>query len=991
MASSTARILRGSMNFVPPTLSSLSSEQQGLVLSPDTTRQVSSSSPADPERIFATPSSPQAPDVRPGSSLATPDHALHEQSNTRTENAYDPIGAARTAEPAIDNASNSQSAVHATGHEALAPQSFATEQDTSSLRSYQDRNAIAIDFGDDDEYIPNVSEGGGENPPPASNGDGQNSPAASNGDGQNSPTASNGDGENPPTDSNGDDEHFPHRRPYSDYSAIHPSFATALEFQPMEASPVLNPMNQEIDSIPSASMQLNPTAPAFEYQPSHDGAATGADQRDLHPQASGAPVVATRLPIEASSAPVSEPQTPKVKLREKPFHPDKIRKIQKRQAAEEALNRGLANDGVAQNEIEAAQSQESQNDTVSHTPSMGPCERARSNESWPTTGSSGGQSDSGYFTTPGTSNGSPERSIAFNSLAEDSAAGPSSSAPRSGSDRPEFIAAGPYRPPYTWVTPTRASDAELPIPPTPVSGQPYEIEATAGPSNSIAFLDAPESSRTPRAPNASIVAVRTNTQAASPPREPPSPTTGTAGASVLATRRGRGRAEFRTWRQSPPTPSSRDSTSAAESSTAASQSPTDAATHTSACSGTAGVSLLTEGSSAQVEPAGLGDQESTSPAQPPTPQPTQMSANQGAANSGPSNMGSRAPAMRTGSNWHYGRYRAQRGHGRRAGAAGSRWGRGGWGFGNLAVWMASDWLHGNDPCETCIKLRQTMEYQLESKTQRFSECIRTRIKDINIFGSNFNSTDNLSHPLHLIQFGSQLKWIMGDLDATSAISQDNLTPPNVDRQIHDMFFQGFVPRAKDIIPPEIIKDFHTMVLSFAILSSHTSTTEDSELKRAIRQAGIRTGQRLLERLDQLLSSLHNGKVSTTVPIADVAKAHFILLYGTLLAVYYARDPGSSQSFNILDSETGSYRPSTLWNAMREHLYSMLAHHLVFLVSRLDLALPSFERPMSLQDSKLPEISPPFFVIFGTNQDKAAANETTKTQDIFCWTVSAGNK
>jgi hypothetical protein len=197
----------------------------------------------------------------------------------------------------------------------------------------------------------------------------------------------------------------------------------------------------------------------------------------------------------------------------------------------------------------------------------------------------------------------------------------------------------------------------------------------------MAFLDAPESSRTPRAPNSSIDAVKTNIQAASPPREPPSPTTGTAGAPVLATRRGRGRAESRTWRQSPPTPSSRDSTSAAESWTAASQSPTDAATHTSAGSGTADVSLLTEGSSAQVEPAGLGDQESISPAQPPTPQPTQMSASQGAANAGPSNMGSRALAMRTGSNWHYGRYRAQRGHSRRVEAAGRRRGRGGWRFG----------------------------------------------------------------------------------------------------------------------------------------------------------------------------------------------------------------------------------------------------------------------------------------------------------------------
>ncbi|KFX86104.1 hypothetical protein O988_09766, partial [Pseudogymnoascus sp. VKM F-3808] len=291
---------------------------------------------------------------------------------------------------------------------------------------------------------------------------------------------------------------------------------------------------------------------------------------------------------------------------------------------------------------------------------------------------------------------------------------------------------------------------------------------------------------------------------------------------------------------------------------------------------------------------------------------------------------------------------------------------------------------GNDPCDTCIKLRQTMEYQLESRTLGFSECIRTRIKDINIFGSNFNNTNNLSHHLHSIELCYRSKWDITNIDKKRLLSWiDHLSPADAEWQIYTMCELGTIPFLRDTIPPEILKDFQTMLLSLP--NSHyivSTTTKNSDEYQAFNQAGVLAGQRLLERLDHLLSSLYNGKVSTTVPVANVATAHFILLCGTLLAVYYATDPGSSQSFNILDAETGSYRPSTLWNAMREHLYSMLAHHLVFLGSRLDLALSSLKRPISLQAPKLPVKAPPFFAVFSTNKDyRAAAKETTKILDI----------
>jgi hypothetical protein len=243
--------------------------------------------------------------------------------------------------------------------------------------------------------------------------------------------------------------------------------------------------------------------------------------------------------------------------------------------------------------------------------------------------------------------------------------------------------------------------------------------------------------------------------------------------------------------------------------------------------------------------------------------------------------------------------------------------------------------------------------------------------------------NDLSHSILSIELSVQLKRDIEKLDTARVAWVDSLRPTEADGKIRVMCYLGFATFARrNISPPEIINDFQTMLLSLPILHYKASTTKNSDECQAFKHAGVLAGQRLLEKLDHLLSSLYNRKVSTTVPISDVAKAHFILLYGTLLVVYYATDPGSSQSFNILDSETGSYQPSTLWNAMREHLYSMLAHHLVFLASRLDFALPGLERAISLQASKLPDIAPPFFVIPDTNQDyRAAAKETTMIQDI----------
>src|SRR5207248_6197476 len=49
----------------------------------------------------------------------------------------------------------------------------------------------------------------------------------------------------------------------------------------------------------------------------------------------------------------------------------------------------------------------------------------------------------------------------------------------------------------------------------------------------------------------------------------------------------------------------------------------------------------------------------------------------------------------------------------------------------------------------------------------------------------------------------------------------------------------------------------------------------------------------------------------------------------------------------------SYRPSTLWTAMKEHLCLMLTHHLISLAIRLGFMVPlNFERTLIHRSTKL---------------------------------------
>lgn len=81
-------------------------------------------------------------------------------------------------------------------------------------------------------------------------------------------------------------------------------------------------------------------------------------------------------------------------------------------------------------------------------------------------------------------------------------------------------------------------------------------------------------------------------------------------------------------------------------------------TQASVSKGTADAGPSTEESNVPVEPARIGDQESTVPTRPPTPWPTQTGTGERVADAGPSAEGSSAQGIGVGSNGSHGIYEA---------------------------------------------------------------------------------------------------------------------------------------------------------------------------------------------------------------------------------------------------------------------------------------------------------------------------------------------
>ena len=542
----------------------------------DTITHESSSPRADPKPVSISTMWPHAPDLPPGySSLILEDRLLRALCNARFDNIYGPIGADMI-QPSTHNNPSNQSVVNTTGHESLAPLPPTADQKASPSQSDDKRDRAIAKFREDHQRAITFDDEDDEDdeqyyhnpllvrqcsalasffapiraPSPAFqfmnmflvfNDEEQASDLNLSVSKQLNPAA-------PAFEYQPSHDNIQDTTPRPDQQAQpqdpiseppSPEFPAEIARAPSPASQttqmlqVLNGGEQASDSNPSVSKQLNPTAPAFEYQPRYDNiqdTAPGADQQALQPQDPISEPPSPEFPAEAARAPAPQPHTLRrgpVKLRELPHHPN-LKKKEARAAAFEAQRQNLANGGGAVNGNGAARSQQSQNRSSASMLPWGPYRPARSN--WPRS------NWSPVTTRPSRGPSGFGRSI-----------GPSSPNGSSGPSTPPGTDSNSPRTPAT-------TDTSLSTSPTPSLGPTYKPEDTSGSSNSVTRPATPGPSREPRTPPARTGTLRRSAVAANPPLSPPAPTTGTAGVPAVATRRPRGPWGARMWH---PLPSAR--------------------------------------------------------------------------------------------------------------------------------------------------------------------------------------------------------------------------------------------------------------------------------------------------------------------------------------------------------------------------------------------------------------------------------------------------
>ncbi|KFZ05389.1 hypothetical protein V501_08399 [Pseudogymnoascus sp. VKM F-4519 (FW-2642)] len=641
-----AEILGSVIRNIPPSPSSSLYGQQPMAWPSDTTGGESSSPPADPERISIRTLWPHEPDLPLGPPSTSHNGLLHVLGETQVENIYVPTGAERI-QPYTLDALNSLSVVHTTDYETLVCLSSTASQQVLpsqfdferylSIAKFREDNEGAITFDDDDDEEFFFCLG-------------------------------------PP---NG-------RRHYSPP----PILDTSSESLPGDMDQPFYDWDEVFDSNTPVSKELDPAAPVFEYQPSHayiQDTAPGPDQQALQPQhpifelpepdfpaktlIAPDPIVGQQslqsqdsvselpepeLPTQALSAPAPQRHAPQQcrapPLRHLPFHPDIIRKRKEAELRAQRQRQGNGDSNGSANGNGNVRSQKSQNGNAASGPSQGPYRPTGSNGFMATATPSRGSSGSSRSMAHGSHNGSSGFQRARNSSFNPPAASPSpsSSAPKPRSNPPSPTRSGPSKRPKTGSNSpgtTATTDADLSTTPTPSSSPPRKVKKTAGLSNLLERPPAPGPSGEPRTKPATKGKARTPTKAASPPRSPPAPTTGTAGAPTAATRPSGGHARGRTRRQSPPAQVAGVSTSTGQNSAAAPRSPTQMPTQTRASNGTAGAGPSTAGSGVPVEPARSNGQGSAVTTRPPMPRPTQTSTGDGVADAGPS-VGESSPQVR---------------------------------------------------------------------------------------------------------------------------------------------------------------------------------------------------------------------------------------------------------------------------------------------------------------------------------------------------------
>jgi len=197
--------------------------------------------------------------------------------------------------------------------------------------------------------------------------------------------------------------------------------------------------------------------------------------------------------------------------------------------------------------------------------------------------------------------------------------------------------------------------------------------------------------------------------------------------------------------------------------------------------------------------------------------------------------------------------------------------------------------------------------------------------------------EDLSRFSDSVSFNFLVEWDM-DKIFIDMMSWLHSQSPNEVSQVGILCFPGCAELFNCSIPSEIVKDFQIMLLSLTTAHCQVFGAGNSQSLQNLEYVGVFAGRRVFRYFDRLQSSRGNMPDRNGIQTFAIAKANVFILLGTIMAIYYTTDPGYSRGFDILNPETASYRPSTVWNAMKEHVCSMLTHHLLFVATRFGFTI-----------------------------------------------------
>ncbi|RSM15110.1 hypothetical protein CDV31_005191 [Fusarium ambrosium] len=232
-------------------------------------------------------------------------------------------------------------------------------------------------------------------------------------------------------------------------------------------------------------------------------------------------------------------------------------------------------------------------------------------------------------------------------------------------------------------------------------------------------------------------------------------------------------------------------------------------------------------------------------------------------------------------------------------------------------------------CHNCLQANHAsiLSYRL---------CMRdVPLEEISIFLPGFSNASGHSSfwdgqpnlNLDNISLEFEVTWtfssIIADVEAFLASRPIRLTS-----LVGTLCSRGFLQLLQDDITPTVAHRFQTMLYSasFSYGHDHQSMYEEDMPMATLQQLGNRAGHDFLRFLDKSLNALQLATATL-----DKLRALFLLLFGTILAIGYTKNHNGGQNLAV----DATNQP--LWYSMQEHLCEVLAHHLVLVGKRINVA------------------------------------------------------